>query len=258
MSETTTDPVVPDPGGAPQPAVPDTPAPQESTPGGAEGDEEQPEQRKEADPEGRRVAQVRARLAAAERERDAQRAELDFYRRQAAQVDPANETPEQRYQRERAQIRTEVEAQIRTETFHQTGATQFNDWKQRCDDLVAMGADAGFAQLLVEMPAGEGVKVAAALAADPDAVQRIAQLRTERARAVALGRYAAGIEDAPADRPNRVNGGAAAPAPAMTRAPAPIRPVTGRVSPTFNEYSATAEQLADHYMRQNLERQQRR
>ena len=256
MSETT-DPVVPDPGGAPQPAVPDPPTPQGGADPAPEGDEEQPEPRKEADPEGRRVAQVRARLAAAERERDAQRAELDFYRRQAAQVDPANETPEQRYQRERAQIRTEVEAQIRTETFHQTGATQFNDWKQRCDDLVAMGADAGFAQLLVEMPAGEGVKVAAALAADPVAVQRIANLRSERARAVALGRYAAGIEDVPADRP-RVNGGAAAPASAVTRAPAPIRPVTGRVSPTFNEYSATAEQLADHYMRQNLERQQRR
>ena len=164
-----------------------------------------------------------------------QRAELDFYRRQAAQVDPANETPEQRYQRERAQIRTEVEAQIRTETFHQQGATQFNDWKQRCDDLhgdgrrcrlcATPGRDAG---------RRERVKVAAALAVDPDAVQRIANLRSERARAVALGRYAAGIEDVPADRPTRVNGGAAAPAPAVTRAPAPIRPVTGRVSPTFS------------------------
>ena len=158
----------------------------------------------------------------------------------------------------RRRSRQEVEAQIRTETFHQQGATQYGDWKQRCDDLVAMGADAGFAQLLVEMPGGEGVRVAAALAADPDAVERIANLRTERARAVALGKYAATIEDATHDRsrPNGVNGAAAA--PAVTRAPAPVRPVTGRASPQFNEYTATAQQLADFYMRQTLEKQTRR
>jgi hypothetical protein len=259
MSETTDQPpVVSDPGGLPQPAVPDPPAPAPADTGNApEG--EAPEQREQPDPEGRRVAQVRARLAAAERREAEQLAELEFYRRQAAAIRPEDETPEQRTQRERAQIRGEVEQQIRTETFHQQGATQYADWKQRCDDLVAMGADPGFASLLVEMPGGEGVRVAAALAADPDAVQRIANLRTERARAVALGKYAATIEDAPqAASRAAVNGNGGAPAPVVTRAPAPIRPVTGRVSPVFNEYSATAAELADHYMRQNLERQQRR
>jgi len=257
MSETTTDPVIPDPGGAPVPAVPDPPAP---SPESTAPDGEAPEQREtQPDPEGRRVAQVRARLAAAERERDALRAETEFYRRQAAQVAPEDETPEQRHQRERAQIRGEVEQQIRTETFHAQGASAYPDWKQRCDDLVAMGADAGFASLLVEMPGGEGVRVAAALAADPDAVQRIANLRTERARAVALGKYAATIEDAPRAAPNgNGTGNGAVQHPVVTRAPAPIRPVTGRVSPAFNEYTATADQLADFYLRQNLERQQRR
>jgi hypothetical protein len=255
MSETTTDPVVPDPGGAPQPAVPDPP-PQESTPEpDAPEQTEEEAQRRERDTEGRRVAQVRARLAAAERREAEQLAELEFYRRQAANVAPQDETPEMRYQRERAQIRTEVEQQIRTETFHQQGAAQYGDWKQRCDDLIGMGADPGFAALLVEMPGGEGVKVAAALAADPDAVERISQLRTERARAVALGKYAATIEDTPTAAPMRVNGAAA---PAVTRAPAPVRPVTGRASPQFNEYTATAQQLADFYMRQTLEKQQRR
>jgi hypothetical protein len=256
MSETNTDPVVPDPGGAPQPAVPD-PSPPESTPEDAPQTEEEG-QRPDRDTEGRRVAQVRARLAAAERERDALRAEAEFYRQRAQPVAPEDETPEQRYQRERGAMRQEVEAQIRTETFHQQGATQYGDWKQRCDDLVAMGADAGFAQLLVERPGGEGVRVAAALAADPDAVERIANLRSERARAVALGKYAATIEDATHDRsrPNGVNGVAVA--PAVTRAPAPVRPVTGRASPQFNEYTATAQQLADFYMRQTLEKQQRR
>ncbi len=254
MSETNTDPVIPDPGGAPQPAAPD-PSPPESTPEDVPQTEEEG-QRPDRDIEGRRVAQVRARLAAAERERDALRAEAEFYRQRAQPVAPEDETPEQRYQRERGAMRQEVEAQIRTETFHQQGAQQFGDWKQRCDDLVAMGADAGFAQLLVEMPGGEGVRVAAALAADPDAVERIANLRSERARAVALGKYAATIEEAPTAAPMRVNG-AAAP-PAVTRAPAPVRPVTGRASPQFNEYTATAQQLADFYMKQSMDRQTRR
>jgi hypothetical protein len=255
MSETNTDPVIPDPGGAPQPAVPDPPAP-ESTPDS--GEAEAPEQteegeRRERDTEGRRVAQVRARLAAAERERDANRAELEFYRQRAANVAPEDETPEQRYARERASIRVEVEQQIRTERFHAEGAEQFGDWKQRCDDLIGMGADAGFAALLVEMP--EGVKVAAALAADPDAVERIARLRNERARAVALGKYAATLEDAPTAAPMRVNGAAAQP---VTRAPAPVRPVTGRASPQFNEYTATAQQNVDYYMKKDMESRMRR
>ena len=260
MSETNTDPVVPDPGGAPQPAVPD-PLPSESTPDTPDAPGEQTEEegeRRERDTEGRRVAQVRARLAAAERERDALRAEAEFYRRQTANIAPEDETPEQRYQRERSQIRTEVEAQIRAETFHQQGAAQFGDWKQRCDDLVAMGADAGFAQLLVEMPGGEGVRVAAALAADPDTVERIANLRSERARAVALGKYAATIEDGHTPATSAPRNGVPVPPIPVTRAPAPVRPVTGRAAPQFNEYAASPQQLVDFYMRQNLEKQQRR
>ena len=113
-----------------------------------------------------------------------------------------------------------------------------------------MGADGGFAQLLVEMP--DGVKVAAALAADPAEVERIANLRSERARAVALGKYAATIEDTP---PARGNGHShATPTPQMTRAPAPIRPVTGRANPQFNEYTASGEQLVDMYLKRDLER----
>jgi hypothetical protein len=240
MSETTETAPAPEP--EPTPAPASDPAP----------DAREPEPAKEADEpekEDRRVAALRARLGAAER-REAQReAELEFYRRQAAAQAPQDETPEQRAQRERAQIRAEVEAQIRTETFHNQGQAAYADWKQRCDDLVAMGADAGFAQLLVEMPGGEGVKVAAALAADPTEVQRIANLRSERARAVALGKYAATLGDgeAPA-RPA---------AAAVTRAPAPIRPVTGRANPQVNEYAMSGQQLVDKYMREAIEKRQR-
>lgn len=240
MSETETE-GTPAPEPEPTLAPESTPAPETDAP------EQTPEQeQKDArDKEDRRIAQLRARLGAAEREREAQRAELEFYRRQAQQHAPAEETPEQRYQRERAQIRGEVEAQIRTETFHHQGASAYADWKQRCDDLVSMGADAGFAQLLVEMP--DGVKVAAALAGDPDAVERIANLRTERARAVALGKYAATVEDtAPAQRSNGAER-------QISRAPAPVRPVTGRANPQVNEYRLNAQQLVDKYSREAME-----
>lgn len=245
MSETTEGQPAPEPEPAPTPAPESTAAPETDAP------EQTPEQeQKDArDKEDRRIAQLRARLGAAEREREALRAETEFYRRQAQQHAPAEETPEQRYQRERANIRGEVEAEIRTETFHHQGASAYADWKQRCDDLVSMGADAGFARLLVEMP--DGVRVAAALASDPDAVERIANLRTERARAVALGKYAATVEDAPAQRSNGAER-------QITRAPAPVRPVTGRANPQVNEYRLSGQQLVDKYSREAMEQRTRR
>jgi hypothetical protein len=115
---------------------------------------------------------------------------------------------------------------------------------------MGMGADAQFASLLVDMP--DGARVAAALAGEPDEVQRIANLRSERARAVALGKFAASIEDTPA----RTNG--LSQERQVTRAPAPVRPVTGRASPVFNEYTASANQLVDKYMREALQSRMKR
>ncbi|HUD58673.1 MAG TPA: hypothetical protein VMQ99_04150 [Acetobacteraceae bacterium] len=243
MSETTETTPAPEPEPTPTPA-PDQPAPDTDEPGPAR---EADEQRKED----RRTAALRARLGAAERLQEQQHAELEFYRRQVAAQAPQDDTPEQAAQRMRMQIREEERAKLQTDGFHAQGQQQFSDWKEKCDDLVAMGADAGFARLLVEMPGGEGVRVVAALANDPDAVQRISRIETERGRAIALGKYAATIEAGD-------NGHARTTAPAVTRAPAPIRPVTGRASPQFNEYTASGDQLVERYMRQNLERQQRR
>ena len=246
MSETTETPIPGEgePAPAPQPA-PDAPAP--------ETEPQTPDQEEERKSRGdRRFAELTAKLSAAERQAAQREAELEYLRRVAQQVPHEDETPEQRAYRERAIMRSEVEAQIRTEAFHQQGQSAYADWRQRCDDLMKMGADPNFAQLLVEMPGGEGVRVAAALAADPSEVERIASLRTERARAVALGKYAATLDDAPAARP------AAMPERPATRAPAPVRPVTGRAAPQFNEYTAGPQELVDRYMRQNLEQQQRR
>jgi hypothetical protein len=121
-----------------------------------------------------------------------------------------------------------------------------------------LAADPGFAALLVEMP--DRVKITAALAEDPEAVQRIASIRSERGRAIALGRYAAGL-----DRPAAANTNGAAhsdstPTPAaalrVTAAPAPVRPVEGRTQPSFDPYNPrhTPEQLFDFFARQEKER----
>jgi hypothetical protein len=243
MSETTENPE-----GTPAPEPEPTPAP-ESTP-----ETEEPEQKpqREADDaqqkEDRRIAQLRARLGAAEREQSRQAAELAHWRQIAAQQAPAEETPEQRMARIEKDADARAEARLLARRFHEEGQAQYRDWEQKTKDLMAMGADAGIATLLIEMPGG--VRVAAALADDPAELQRIANIQGERGRAIALGKYAATVDDAPAR---------AAPAtPLLTKAPAPIRPVTGRASPQFNEYTATADQLADKYMRENLERQVRR
>jgi hypothetical protein len=240
-------PNAPPPGeGEPAPATEPTPAPAPAPAPEGDPPEQTPEQQAEAKSRGdRRFAELTAKLSAAQRDRDRLAAEADFLRRHVQQQP---QTPaQQQYAAERDTIRAEVEAKIRTETFHEQGASAYPDWRQRCDDLVKMGADPGFAQLLVEMP--EGTKVAAALAEDPAAVERIANLRTERARAVALGKYAATVEDSPGRAP-------AAPR-AVSNAPAPVRPVTGRANPAFNEYNATAQALVDKYMRDDLEARRR-
>ena len=240
MSETTE----PDGKPAPEPEpVPDTPAPP-----APETDETAPAKEAEEarEKEDRRTAALRARLGAAERAQDAQRAELEYYRRQIAAQAPQEETPEQRWERMQVEADARAEEKLLTRRFHEEGAAAFPDWKQRCDDLVKMGADAQIAKLLVDTPGG--VKIAAALAEDPATLERIANIQSPHGRAVALGRFAATLD---AD-----DGAARAPraAPQVTRTPAPIRPVTGRASPQFNEYTAPPEQLVDFYLKRDLER----
>ena len=69
-----------------------------------------------------------------------------------------------------------AEERLLTRRFHEEGAAAFPDWKQRCDDLMKMGADAQIAKLLVDTPGG--VKIAAALAEDPAALERIANIQS--------------------------------------------------------------------------------
>jgi hypothetical protein len=223
------------------------PAPSPETP------EQTPEQAAEAKSRGdRRFAELTAKLSAREREFARINDENERLRRIAAQVPQQQASPEMQYQQERAQIEAaaeaKAEAKLLQRRFHEEGNAQYADWPTRTQELMAMGADGGFAQLLVNMPGG--VRVTAALADDPAAVQRIASIQTMEGRAVALGKYAAQIED---------GAGRAVHTPRpVTSAPAPVRTVTGRASPQFNEYNADGQSLVDLYMKQNLERQQRR
>jgi hypothetical protein len=258
MSETT-EPDGKPPTGSPAPEPEPTPTPGTGPSGAPEptpAETDEPAPAKEADEEresrgDKRFAVVTAQRAALQRERDALRAENEFYRRQLAGQAPEQDTPEQAQQRLRMQVRAEVEAEIKIKNLHAEGYTQYADWDDRRNRVVNMGGDAEFANLIIDMPPREAVRVVAALAEDPEALMRIVDLKGERQRAVALGKYAATIEDAQAQRSN-----GHAP-PQVTRAPAPIRPVTGRAAPQFNEYTADGQTLVDRYMKQNLEQQRR-
>lgn len=241
MSETT-EPTEGQPAAEPEPAPAPESAPETDAP------EQTPEQKaEEQHKEDRRIAQLRARLGAAEREREAQRAELEHYRRQVAQQAPQQETPEQAMARIEREADARAEARFLVKRFHEEGYAQYRDWDQKRADLVEMGADTGIAMMLVEMPGG--VRVAAALAEDPAELKRIADIPSERGRAIALGKFAASIDNDAA--PTRST-------PQVTRAPAPIRPVTGRASPVFNEYTADGNTLVDRYMKQAMENRTRR
>jgi hypothetical protein len=240
MSETTSQ--APAPGQEQDaPAAPETEAtaPAEH---GAETEQQDDGERKHLDRVDRRIARLTARMSAAVRETEQLR-----YQLQQAQARPNGEPgqlDEAVVQKLRAQWDAEQAAKAaneRKEQFHAQGEKEFRDWRERCDSLIAMGADDQIAQLLVEMD--DGIRVVAALADDPEELERIAGLKSERARAIALGKYAERLKAKPAD-PQR----------GVSRAPAPIRPVNGRAAPVFNEYEATTEQLVDFYAKQAMER----
>lgn len=244
MSETeTTAPVddgVVDTGG-PASTPPDAPATTETT--------ETPEQQGERGGTDKRLARLTARITAGEAERAQLRAELDRMRRgeqvpqQPVEIPPEWQPILEREVEARAAAR---EAQRGVQAFHAAGRAEHADWPQLCQSLIDMGADPGFSQILVETPNGH--KIAAALADEPEELERIAALRTERARAIELGKFAARFETRPAP-PKRA---------AVSRAPEPVRPVTGSVNAQPDPYRMTAQQNVDYYSRLDMESRKRR
>ena len=183
----------------------------------------------------KRFAVLSARLARTE-------AELAEARRHAAprppeaSVDPAVQRLAEQHAEKLYQERVVAE---RVKSFHDAGKAAFADWQDRCQSLMEMGADPAFAELLVDLP--DGAKVAAALADDPESLEQIAAIKTERGRAIALGKYSAGLAANPAT-----------PARSVSRAPAPIRPVTGTARVAFNEATASPQQLVEYYAKQAM------
>jgi hypothetical protein len=222
-----------------QPLEPSPEAPVESTP---QGTTEPSEERSRLE---RRIGQLRAQNSRIAAERD----------QLAGQIAALQRRPQQQPNGEQPALDPQLQDLIRTEakklanqervderiaSFHAAGREVFPDWTERCQDLMAMGADMQISQMLVEMT--NGAKVAGALRDAPDELERIAGLRSERARAIALGQFSAKIEAEPARN--------------KTRAPRPPEPIRGRAAPVFNEQEASTAQLVEHYRKQELAKQQ--
>ncbi len=226
-----------------EPAATETDPPARGTEGAATTETTETDEKPSR--EDRRIARLTARLSANEQQLARQAAELETYRRNGGakpEPEPIPQTPEEleRLIDARAETKAAQQAvQARVAAFHETGRAAFPDWTERCQRLMQMGADPAFAEILVETP--DGAKIAAALADDPEEMERIAGLKSDRARAIALGRFAATLTDKPA------------PVQRTSQAPAPIRPIGGgSVRTQFNEYTATAEQLTEYYARQAM------
>lgn len=236
MSETTTDP----PGGGEHQAEPAAPADTERLPAPETGAEAPAEPEAKPNHEARRWAAMSARLSAAENERAQLAAEVEQIRRGAPPPpDQPQLTPEQQayvdHQVQQALVQSQQETRVKA--FHAAGHAAYPDWQSRCSSLMEMGADRNLAALLVETP--DGPRVAAALVDDPAALEAIAALKTERGRALALGKFVATL----GDRPAPVNR-------AVSRAPPPIKPIgSGTSRASFDEYSAPMGALLDHYSR---------
>ena len=203
----------------------------------------EPEPEAEAKPSklDRRLATLSARLTAADQDRARLEAELQRFRQQSPLQPEPEISPEVRAAAERlaSQMRDQERARERADGFHEAGKAAYADWPERCQNLMQMGADAGLAELLVEMK--DGAKVAGALADDPEAVERIASIKTERGRAISLGMYAALLAEK--EPPPRRQ---------VSRAPAPIRPVNGAVRAELLPQQMTSEQLVEYYSREAM------
>lgn len=212
-----------------------------------DGAAEQPEREKTPEELGleRRVSRLTSRVTQTTRERDelAQRvAQLEQSRQQAASGQQPPSPELQRYIYEEAQKLAQAQVwKDREQAFHAAAAAAYPDWEERRHNLVAMGADAELAELLVETP--NGARLAGELHDNPDELERIASIRTRTGRAVALGQFAAKLEQRPART--------------VSRAPRPPQPVTGRASPAFNEYNASAQDLVAFYAKKAMDEQRR-
>jgi hypothetical protein len=192
----------------------------------------------EGDAAAKRIGRLTARLAAKDAAfRDLESRVLAFEHKNTPAAEPLAPETQRAAEQHAEKLYNQRIVQERADSFHKAGNAAHSDWQERCAVLMENGGDSNFADLLIDMP--DGASVAAALADDPDAMERISGLKTERARAIALGKFSAALEAKPAVvRP-------------VSKAPAPIVPLRGGpVKTVFNESTATAAQLVEYYDKQ--------
>jgi hypothetical protein len=228
---------------APPPAPAETEAGTETA--AEQETEEQPRQRRGD----RRLAVLAAQARAAQDQLARQEAELSELRRRVGPMQPEQPQIPAEWQ---PVIEREVEArtaqraaQAAREAFHAAGRAEHADWADKCQSLIDMGADPRFAELLVETQ--DGHKVAAALADEPEELERIARIQSDRGRAVELGKFAARLENKPPP-PRRAQ---------VTRTPAPIRPVNGSVNVEADPYRMNPQEAVAYYSKQDMDSRRR-
>lgn len=207
----------------PQPGEGEQPKP-------GEGEQAKPGEEGKPDPAEEKAARdraaVEARIAQLSRTRaeantareaaEARAAALEARLRQfEAPGQPAGQSIEEQIKAGIEQGLAQREQQQRVQAWDAAGRKAYPDWQQRCSDLVELGAST-IAPILVEM-GPDGAAVTGELAQDPVELARILALPTERARALALGQFAAGISSRQAQQP-------AVTARQVSQMPAPIRP----------------------------------
>jgi hypothetical protein len=257
MSDTTNSEPVIAPGGTDDPApatppAPPAPEPEPESPPAKPGETPEGDTPEEPKLSGtdKRLAKLTARLSAGEAERAQLRAELDRIRRgepvqqpQAAQIPPEWRPV---IDRAVAQQVEQLQLEAKMQAFHAAGRAEHADWNDMCKSLIDMGADTPLSMLLVDMP--QGHKVAAALHEEPEELERIAALRSERARTLELGKFAARVEGMPnLQRPR-----------AAAAAPSPIRPVTGSARVEPDPYRMDAQQAVAYYSKLDMESRRRK
>lgn len=178
-------------------AAPEQPQTQ-STPPPAEAAQEPEAPESEADKWKREKRSLDQRLGYLSKQRYAERHRAEEAERRLAEIQAQSgqqqQVPQEWWSHPDVQRAVDARAAelAKVQSFLNAGSAEVPDWDKKRFELIEMGADGQIAQLLVEMP--QGHRVAAALYDNPGELERIADLKTERARAIALGRFAASLD----------------------------------------------------------------
>jgi len=209
-----------------------------------------------------RMDQLTKARREAEREAAALKIELERYKtgNQSKPADGATETPERTTERQPPDdvvIQQRAEQLYRQRLYQErvnstlsAGNKDYPDFTERCNVVASLGAgdNPTFMEIVTDpMIVPDGHKVIASLADDPNEAARILALPPV-AMSAELARYAARV-----DTPAKPNGKAA---PAVSKAPPPIKPLTGSAKASDEPSSDDSDD--EWFRKRAAQRQQRR